>query len=324
MTANGTSRQGGTIPPLPAGYSLPFYYGTFTNIGFDYLVEPAKADALVAHLPGLSPALFKDGGRDKACLSFNYQMYFAQFADGCGVTQEIELNVVTFPTAEAARTPKPKYQEYAEGQDAARLLGFSRIHVACDSQVAIDAGVNLFNEPKFKARFEVAAMPVPNGDKVTWDISCLKDGTSQQNGELYFRFTADLTELTPRTRSISPFTEYGSVRKAGRPDDHSTPLAAPLNVFQPYQWYDLSRRNGRVAVHPGNGPAYGRIRAFMDAIVEVSPIGAWYYQSPPVAAQNRPYYVPITLAQPPAERSRPARSARVGHASAPKRVPVGR
>lgn len=322
MTANGTPQQGGSIPPLPKGYSLPFYYGTFTNIGFDYLVEPSKAAALVAHLPGLSPAIMRDGSRDRACLSFNYQMYFAQFSNGCGVTQEIELNVVTFPSAEAKRTPKPKYQEYAAGQETARLLGFSRIHVACDSQVAIDAGVNLFNEPKFKARFAVGKMPVPNGEEITWDIGCLEDGAARQQGELYFRFTADLTELTPRPRSISPFTEYGSVHKPTAPKDHSTPLAAPLNVFQPYQWYDLADQSDRVSIEPGSGKAYGRIKDFMDAIVNVDPAGAWYYQSPPVAAQNRPYYVPIAAAPPAAEHARPARAARGRRPSAAKPMPV--
>lgn len=298
MTTDGGPTQGGTIPPLPEGFSLPFYYGTFTNIGFDYLTDLKHArELLKPYAPHLIPAVFTDGTTEKACLSFNYQMYFAQFTQGAGITQEIELNVVAFPSAEAARTPKVTYRQYSEGQETARRLGFSRVHVACDSEVAIKAGQQLFNEPKFPAQFDISSMPVPNGDAVDWKITCAKDKAKKQGNvfdpkDVYFTFAASLTGLPPRTMSIAPFTEYGSTRKKEKPNDHSEPLAAPLNVFQPYQWYDLASTKGKVTLTFGDdGGVFATIKSFMKQLEKKHPVGAWLYQSPPVAAQNRPYWV---------------------------------
>jgi hypothetical protein len=293
----------GSTPTIPGGFDLPFYYGTFVNIGVDYLVDPAGARALLRTAPTkdqLSAAVFGD----RACLSFNYQMYYGQFAHGGGVTQETELNVVAFPTDEAHRTPRLTYEEYATGHDQTRLLGNCRMHVACDSAPAIAAGVELFNEPKEKADFDVT-LPVPNGTPVnrgtdhdpkwevvwydTWSVAC---GRRQADrplapGQTWFTFTADLRAAEPRAVSQAPITEYGS-RKAG---DQFRALAAPLNVFSPYQWYDLRQLSGKVKLALGGAEGTSRtIRDFLHLVKGVQPAGAWVYQSAPVAAQNRPYW----------------------------------
>jgi hypothetical protein len=295
----------GSMPEIPGGFDLPFYYGTFVNIGVDYLVDPGKARALLHSAPTkdrLSAAIFGD----RACVSFNYQMYYGQFAHGGGVTQETELNVVAFPTDEAHRTPKLTYEEYATGYDQTRLLGNCRMHVACDSDPAISAGVVLFNEPKEKADFDIT-LPVANGTPVnrgtdqdpkwevvwydTWSVAC---GLRQQQdrpiapAHTWFTFTADLRAAEPKSVSQAPFTEYGS-RKVG---DHYRPLAAPLNVFSPYQWYDLRQLSGKVKLALGGAKDTNpKIREFVALISGVQPAGAWVYQSAPVAAQNRPYWV---------------------------------
>lgn len=131
------------MPLSRPGHTLPFFYGTFTNIGLDYLVPPQGARALLgtaATKEQLSAAVF-DG---KACLSLNYQQYFAQFARGSVVVQEIELNVVAFPTKEADVTPVLSYRQYAAADDSTRRLGFCRMHVACDNDLAISAGQAVF------------------------------------------------------------------------------------------------------------------------------------------------------------------------------------
>ncbi len=291
----------GSLPPMPAGFTLPFYYGTFTNIGIDYLVPPAAVRTLLSTAPTkeqLSAAVF-DG---QACLSINYQLYFAQFASAALAVQEIELNVIAFPTEEAALTPVLTYEEYATAADSTRKLGFCRMHVPCDNDLAISAGKAHFNEPKFKTAFAVT-LPVPNTTTADpsaidkWSVSCGKwDGaagpvTSFTPENTYFSFTADLRGLTPRPVSTAPLTEYGSRIQQEEAADVAKALAAPLNVFSPYQWYDLKGTTGKVTLTPGTGASYDKVKDFIGLLQGHSPVGAWVYQSPPVAAQNRPYWV---------------------------------
>ncbi|MEU5534616.1 hypothetical protein [Streptomyces sp. NPDC020362] len=300
---------GHDLPPLPEGFTLPFFYGAFTNIGFDYLLHDAGSrqavEALLHEDPAgrhLSPAVFEDS----VCLSFNYQLYFSQFGSGTAVTQEIELNVVAHATAEAARVPRLTYPQYAHGEDQTRTLGFCRIHVACDNDIAITAGVQLFNEPKHKAGFQYT-LPVPNATTADpkavdrWKVVCGRYGTAAADGsyspaDTYFSFEADLGGLSAQPVSAAPFTEYGSRRvdKEGT-SPHHRPLAAPLNVLAPYAWYDLSEGSDPVGLTLGRAdPQQGRSKPFLDLIEGRNPVGAWVYQSPPVAAQNRPYWVATT------------------------------
>ncbi|MFE3456559.1 hypothetical protein ACFXKD_03365 [Nocardiopsis aegyptia] len=306
------------LPDIPKGFSLPFYYGAFTNLGIDYLVPKAKAEQLLkdcAPHAALSVADF-DG---KACLSLNFQVYYGQFGSGAGVTQEIEFNIVAYPTAAAARVPKLSYERYAMGEEQTGNLGFCRYRVACDSEPAIAAGVELFGEPKFRADFRTA-IPVPNGTTTekkeivwyeTWAVECwthpeqkppAKDHqpTAQEQKpeppKLCLKLTADLLNLPGKTVSAAPFTEFGARGKG----ESAKALAAPLNVFHPYQWYDLSTAQGkatsegkaRVTLESGGGDTW--ITSFVTAVKDTKPAGAWLFQSPPVAAQNRPYYLPTT------------------------------
>ena len=84
------------LPPVAAPYQLPFHYGALHNIGLDYLVGPDPVrEVLAKHHPALTAADF-----DGQCLvSLNYQLYFAQYQFGGGITQEVEVNIVAYPTA---------------------------------------------------------------------------------------------------------------------------------------------------------------------------------------------------------------------------------
>lgn len=278
------------LPEVPKEFDLPFYYGAFTNLGVDYLVEPtAVLGLLKAKGEHLALALF-DG---QACVSYNYQLYLGQFSGGANIIQEIEFNVVAYPAADAARTPKLTYQQYAAGEDQTRSYGFCRIHVPCDSDLAIRAGQVLFGEPKFKAAFDIA-IPAANRNTGTpphwtdtWTITCKEDGPQ---GRSIVVIRADLTGLSAHPASIAPFTEYGHQQDGKL-------IAAPLNIFQPYQFYDLSTDRalqGHVTIT--SGPAVEPVDDFVRLIEGKAPAGAWTYQSPPVAVQNRPYFVNVVAA----------------------------
>lgn len=300
------------LPEQVKDASLPFFYGTFTNLGLDYLVEAAAVQNLLEQSSGgdkISAGIFDDG---KALVSLNYQQYFAQFRHFSGVTQEIELNVVAFPTKDAALTPKLTYKRYAHGEDQTGRLGFWRTHVDCDSPPAIKAGKELFDEPKHKSGFTYA-LPVPNGTTPTagplaeakkradavdvWHVDCGEFGKATggafPENKLYYSVDATLRGLSPQPVSAAPFTEYGARSVGAGAQRTKKPVAAPLNVFSPYTWYDLSGVTGKVKVKLGKATphANSHTKTFIELITGKDPVGAWVYQSPPAAVQNRPYWM---------------------------------
>ncbi|WP_058042956.1 hypothetical protein [Streptomyces roseifaciens] len=278
------------LPPVPDPFQLPFHYGALHQIGIDWLVAPDPIRELLAkHHPDLTAATFEDG---QALVSLNYQLYFAQYPFGGGITQEIEFSAIAFPTDEGGRLPRLTYAQYAQGWDQTKLLGIARLHVVCDNPFAIRAGRELYAEPKYPGWFEVG-LPSLNGPAgETWTIRCKSatiapDATLEKDPDPLLDITADLDGLTAVAANSAPVTGYGTDRE-GRL------LAGPMNVYQPYRWYDLSAREHssrtRLTVRTPDSPLGRDIRALLGAGAPA--VGAWTYQSPPVAAHNRPYYLP--------------------------------
>ncbi|MEU1284072.1 hypothetical protein [Kitasatospora sp. NPDC005856] len=274
------------LPPVPEPYHLPFHYGALHNIGVDYLVDRARARELLAKRhPGLNVAAF-DGG---ACVSLNYQLYFAQYPNGAGVTQELEINLIAHPLFAEERIPVVNYGQYARGYDQTKLLGIARLHVLCDNPLAIDAGRRLYAEPKHPGWFETT-LPSLNAPDVRerWSVSCRRatlgpDGLSRHDEEL-LALDVNLVGLTPESVNNTPITGYGT-------DDEGKLLAGPLNVYQPYRYYALDDRTAdRVRLDLGN-PAEESARDLAHLIADAPAAGVWTYQSPPVAAHNRAYYI---------------------------------
>ncbi|MFD5465027.1 hypothetical protein ACFWIQ_19690 [Kitasatospora sp. NPDC127059] len=289
------------LPPVPEPYCLPFHYGALHNIGVDYLVEPEQARRLLdKRHPGLAVAAF-DGG---ACVSLNYQLYFAQYPNGGGITEELEINLIAHPVFAEDRVPVVNYGQYARGYDQTKLLGIARLHVLCDNPLAIDAGRRLYAEPKHPGWFETT-LPSLNAPAVRerWSVSCRRaelgadgpgeggpgvggpgEGGLRRHQEEILALDVDLTGLTPESVSSTPITGYGT-------DDEGKLLAGPLNVHQPYRYYALDDRTaGRVRLDLGN-PAEEAARDLALLIGDAPAAGVWTYQSAPVAAHQRPYYV---------------------------------
>ncbi|MFE4306014.1 hypothetical protein ACFQ9H_02575 [Streptomyces sp. NPDC056517] len=278
------------LPPVTEPFRLPFHYGALHQIGLDWLVAPGPVRELLAkHHPDLTAAEFEDG---RALVSLNYQLYFAQYTFGGGVTQEIEFSVVAFPTGAEGRLPRLSYAQYAQGWDQTKLLGIARVHVVCDNPFAIRAGRRLYAEPKYPGRFEVD-LPSLNGPAgETWNVRCTAatvgaDDTLEQDLGPLVGLTAELDGLAPAVANSAPITGYGT-------DLEGRLLAGPMNVYQPYRWYDLAAPahagRARLTVHAPESDLGRDVLALVGD--EAPATGAWTYQSPPVAAHNRPYYVP--------------------------------
>jgi hypothetical protein len=271
------------LPPTPAPFQLPFYYGTLTNVGVYYLVDPMRVQPYLAGT-GLHLALMRPDGDHSgryACVSYNFQLYFGQSGNGFGVTQELEINIVAYPEGAAAFIPEVTFHEYLMGLEQTKLYGNHRVHVACDNDFAIDAGRKLFGEPKFKASFTTAMPSLNASPDAAWDIACLDPA-----GATLFSFRADLAGMASTAMSFGPIPEYGT--RDGRM------LVAPWNILQPFQTYLLPPAEAaRVTLtygadQPGQPPVASDLRTL---IGDAPAVAAYVVQSPPVAIQNPPYYV---------------------------------
>ncbi|MEU4269162.1 hypothetical protein [Streptomyces sp. NPDC026092] len=278
------------LPPVLDPFQLPFHYGALHQLGIDWLVEPEPVRELLAKQhPDLTAATFEDG---RALVSLNYQLYFAQYAFGGGVTQEIEVNVIAFPTAEGHRLPRLTYAQYAQGWDQTKLLGIARLHVVCDNPFAIRAGRELYAEPKHPGWFEVSlpSLNGPAGD--TWTVRCnaaaIGPGDALEKGlSPLLDLTADLDGLASVAANSAPVTGYGT-------DAEGRLLAGPMNLSQPYRWYDLTSpehsTRTHLTLHTPAATLGDDLHTLLPTTIPAT--GAWTYQSPPVATHNRPYYLP--------------------------------
>ncbi|MFF3674562.1 hypothetical protein ACFYYS_11310 [Streptomyces sp. NPDC002120] len=82
----------------------------------------------------------------------------------------------------------------------------------------------------------------------------------------------------------TPITGYGT-------DDVGRPLAGPMNVYQPYLWYapaDIAADRAALAVLDPTAEVGQDLTRLLNG---TAPAGVWTYQSSPVAAHNRPYYL---------------------------------
>lgn len=275
------------LPAVPAPYQLPFHYGALHQIGLDFLVEPGPVHELLKqHHPALSAAEFAG----KALLSVNYQLYFAQYPAGGGITEEVEVNVIAYPTAAADRLPELSYEQYALGWDQTRQLGIARLHVLCDNPLAIGAGRALFAEPKYPGWFETT-MPSLNGPASdTWSVTCRRaeengDGSLRRLDSALFSFTADLAGLPVTHANNTPVTGYGT-------DEQGRALAGPMNLYQPYLLRTLSPATADRVSLTVHDPSAEVCQDLARLLGDAPAAGTWTFQSPPVAAHNRAYYLP--------------------------------
>jgi hypothetical protein len=268
---------GQPLPPAPAGFQLPFYYSSLSNCEVLYLTDSTVAQPYLAGT-GLELATF--GG--KACVSFNHQLYTAQFPGGASITQEIELNILAYPAAMASVVASVSFEQFVLGDEQSKILGNHRVWVPCDAELAISAGMKLFGEPKFKTNFTIS-IPSPNDPTVTtWNFTCQDPANPKV---AIFSCAADLRGLTAGLSNPSPHTEYGTV--AGRL------IGCRWNVLSPYQTCFLDKgASKRVKLTVGKSPH--KMTADIKGLIGSAPAAAVRtFQSAPAAIQSRAYY-PIT------------------------------
>lgn len=268
------SQAGQPLPPIPAGFGLPFYYASLSNFEVFYL---ANASAAARYLEGTGLQLVTFDG--KACVSFNHQLYTAQFPTGASITQEIELNILAFPAPLASMVAGVTFQQFVLGDEQSKIMGNHRVWVPCDADLAIKAGKELFGEPKFKTSFAISIPSANDPSVTTWNITCQDPDDASV---AIFTCTADLSGLTSVLSNPAPHTEYGSF--GGRL------IGCRWNVLSPYESYFLdAAASSRVKL--AIGQSAHRMAADMKALIGSAPaIAARSFQSAAAATQSRAYY----------------------------------
>jgi hypothetical protein len=266
--------MGQPLPSIPAGFGLPFYYSSLFNVGVFYQVE---VERVLPYLEGsgLVPAVL-DG---RAVVSYNFQLYTGQFPQGSSVTQEVELNILAVPENSQELVAIVSFEEYMRGEEQTKLMGNHRVWVPCDNENAIQAGVQLFGEPKFKTTFQVLLASLNDPSQQTWMFS-IQDPSL--DNEFIYRVTVDMTGLPAFPGNFSPITEYG--RHEGQL------IGCRWNMLQPVQTYFLQPADaGRVKLELGTSTH--QMKADVQQLIgDTAPGAVRLTQSAPAAIQSRAYY----------------------------------
>lgn len=264
------------LPPIAKGFGLPFYYASLTNIEVMYLVDEANVLPYLKDT-GLRPSIFNG----KAMVGFNYQQYTGQFPGFMSVVDEIELNIVSYPEKLHGEVAQVTAQQYFRGEEQSKIMGNHRVWVPCDNPNAIQAGIQLFGEPKFQTTFTTSLLSLNDPTVKTWSFTC-NDPTDAK--KQIFTCTAALQNLPSEWAMVSPITEYG--HNSGKL------IGCRWNILQPNQVYFLKPATARTKVKLTYGTSTHPMGKDMKKLIGSAPAFAVRTSmSPPAAAQSRAYFV---------------------------------
>jgi len=264
-----------TLPPIPKGFGLPFYYATLFNIEVAFLVDRKR---VLPYFEGTGLVASDFDG--KAIVSFNYQLYNGQFPDSSSNTQEIELNIVAYPESQKDNVALVTAAQYLRGEEQTKLMGHKRVWVPCDNDTAISAGKTLFGEPKFKTTFTTSFPSLNVPEVQTWTITCNDPANPKEN---IFTCVSDVKNLIPEASAFSPITEYGKF------DDQL--IGCRWNILQPTQLYFLNEIESKNRVKLDFGSSTHPMKKDMEALIgNTAAFTVRTSCSAPAAIQTRAYY----------------------------------
>ena len=268
-----TARPNNVFPPLPPGFSLPFYYASVNAIWVYYKVSPEKVATYLQDI-ALEPALF-DG---QALVLLNFQRYTGFISSGLSVVNEAQLNIIAYPAALAKQAPSISLADLLAGGEQTKTLGAYRLHVPADNPFAAQAGRELFNEPTFVTTFAYAVPDINDPSQRSWVVTCNDpDETKKQT-----IFTLDIDANPPglAPSAMSPIMQYTR-------DPKGRVFAYTWNVFGVFASALLDRGPKLVF-----GQSSHPMRAAMQGLLDGAPaVGMQTFETPPVATSTRGYIV---------------------------------
>jgi hypothetical protein len=290
--------SGKSLPPIPAPFTFPFHQSSLSNFGVYF---PVPKQRVLPYLSGtgLVPALL-DG---MALVSFNFQLYTGRFAAAPGdapetwpptnasITQEVELCIVAVPETMQHLVANVSFEQFVLGDEQTKLMGNHRVHVPCDAPIAIEAGMKVFGEPKFRTTFNVnlATKNCTRKDtksyqpvwSPTWGFRINDPDDSSKS---ICTCTFEPTGLTSVPANFSPITEYGT--------HQNKMIACRWNILQPMDTYLLSEyKSDQSRLKLEFGESSHPMQVDMKKLLAgAKPRAVRIFDSAPAAIQSRAYY----------------------------------
>lgn len=271
--------------PIPPPFDFPFYYGLLSLFWIFYRVDSRTLEPFLEGT-GLKPARFEGQG----LVSLDFQNYSAHISTGLSVVNEVEFNIFSYPTSRESIVPTISLEDFVMGQEQTKTVGGFRLHVPCDNDFAIKAGIEAFGERKFPAAFNYAVPSFNNPKQGTWNYTCCEpDGQSK----IIYSVEADIRSLRPAVGNASSLILYSML--PGGPDHppgYGRLIESRWDIFGTYQTYCNLDEEAQGKIKLSLGDSEYAMRKDMDKIIGSEPAAAVrVFQSPPFAAENRAFYV---------------------------------
>lgn len=292
------------LPPLPPTISLPtfkvtatptgsidvppsacFYYQGIQSIWVYWMVELPILEEPLTRL-GMTPANF--GGMGAVGINFFNAVCLYGTGQpgnpGAAGFNETELNILAFPTNQAANVPAMSFSDFLTNGDQTKRIGNYRVWVACDDAVAVAAGQQIYFENKFLTpyTYNVPALNNPGQSLFTW--TCHDPDDTTQN---IYQAQVSLSGLNPVPGNMSEWIDLSYVKSAKRV------AGSRRNYFGMYNTYFIPKANhNAVSVTTGTSPH--PMRAAMQALIGTRQAAAvQLFQSPACIAEARTYWADL-------------------------------
>jgi len=295
------SKSSGSIfPPVPPPFRMPFYYASLSSLTLYYRVA---TETLMPFLKGtgLQPAQFDGGG----AVSIEFQNYTGHGGTLLETVNEVECNILAYPTAFLPGVPQHmSLEDFIQGADQTKTIGGFRVYVPADNKFAVQAGREIFGEPKFLTTFSYNLPALNNPTQLTWEYSVLDPSyRPPKQGKLpdprpkdtIYQVAADLRGLDPVPSNPSSTTLYCMLpggKLVGNKGYKGRLIGSRWDVFSVYQAYFLNKR-AQAKVTLTLGQSDHPMRVGMEELLGSSPVpaAARVYQSAPVAAEGGAFFV---------------------------------
>jgi hypothetical protein len=290
--------------PFTKIFKMPFFYASLTTFKVYFKVERERVEPFLTGT-GLRPARFSDdpsGETAYASVEFqNYTGHAGTFLETCN---EVEFNAIAYPQVRENDVPVMPFQEFVMGQEQTKNIGYMRLYVPADNKFAVQAGQDLFGEPKFYTNF-VYNVPAFNNPGVSqWQYSVLdpsytppSDPTKKPpRTTVIYTITGNLDGLDPLPGNASPVTLYGMFPNhqiPGRKGYSSGRLAGSRwNIVGTDHTYFLEADNKRITLSYG-GSKYPMNADMKFLLGSGNAVAVQTYMSQPAAIENRAWYADI-------------------------------
>lgn len=283
----------GVMPKLPKEFSsFPFYYASLQCQWLYWYTTIEAAEPFVQGT-GLCVARFpvmnaEGVEEDRAVLVLNFQRYTSHYNNGLGTTNEVEFNLLAYPSNRSPGVPKMPLWEYLYGNDQTSTIGHLRLHVAADNKVAVAAGRAVFGEPKFYGVFnyDVPSLNAPMTATIppkqvqTWQIELVNPDDPD---DFIYRVQADFTAYQWNRTDCTPVSEFAT--GLGRT------IWTRWTIIGLFDTAMLTPEAGRAVRLEIGGNDFPMTRDMRALFTDMVPVAAQVFESPPACIEPRGFYL---------------------------------